>query len=68
MRLDEDGDDIEWSLKEDTADYKKFEISEDGVLSFESPPDFEAKADTGGEFVGDNVYNSNGGRQQGRLH
>ena len=54
---DADGETISWSLKEDTAtDYMKFDISTDGVLTFKSPPDFEAKADIGGTFQGDNVY------------
>ena len=38
---DEDGDAIEWSL--DGADKGKFDISDTGVLTFKSPPDFEDK-------------------------
>ena len=51
---DDDGDPTTWSLKEDdTTDYKKFAISENGVLTFLSPPDF----DSPGDENEDNVYN-----------
>ena len=49
---DDEGDAITWSLKE-AADYKMFAISEDGVLTFMSPPDFDSPGDDGA----DNVYN-----------
>ncbi len=47
---DPDGDGITWSVKGTEA--AKFEISEAGVLSFKSPPDFEKPLDTNN----DNVY------------
>ena len=51
---DADGEALSWSLKEDAAedaatDYMKFDISTGGVLTFKSPPDFETKADIGGD-------------------
>ena len=50
---DDDGDAYTWSLKADaTTDYKRFAISNDGVLTFMSPPDFDAPGDMGK----DNVY------------
>ena len=50
--VDDEGDAYTWSLKE-VDDYKKFSISNAGVLTFKSPPDFESPGD-GGK---DNVYN-----------
>ena len=48
----EDNDaDLMWSLS--GADSSKFDISNTGVLTFESPPDFEARADSGRN----NIYN-----------
>ncbi|WP_419927336.1 cadherin-like beta sandwich domain-containing protein [Candidatus Poriferisocius sp.] len=41
---------VSWSLSGNDAD--RFEISDDGTLSFAEPPDFEAPADSDG----DNVY------------
>ena len=41
---DQDGDDIEWSL--DGADKAKFDISDDGELTFKSPPDFDEGQET----------------------
>ena len=47
---DQDGDAIEWSLS--GPDAAKFEISDDGALSFKSSPNFESA----GDADGDNVY------------
>ena len=60
---DPDADDIEWSLA--GVDKDIFEISDDGVLTFEDPPDFEDAKDgdevddsiqAGPQGEGDNVY------------
>ena len=58
---DQDGDDIEWDVA--GVDAGAFDISEDGVLTFEDAPDFEAKADAdedmdslGNQGKGDNIY------------
>ena len=58
---DADAGDIEWSLEGVDADI--FEISDDGVLTFEEQPDFEDAKDgdedtddAGPQGVGDNVY------------
>ena len=60
---DEDADagDPEWTL--DGPDADLFEISDDGVLTFEDPPDFEDAKDgdedpdtSGDQGAGDNVY------------
>ena len=54
VATDEDGDPSTWSLKEDDdTDYKKFEITSIGVLTFKTPPDFDSPGDKGK----DNVYN-----------
>jgi hypothetical protein len=58
---DADGDAIEWDLSGVDAEF--FEISDDGVLTFEDPPDFEDAKDKdedegslGPQGEGDNVY------------
>ena len=48
---DDENDPTTWALKE-ADDYKKFEISADGVLTFKSSPDF----DSAGDGDEDNVY------------
>ena len=47
---DQDGDAITWSLS--GPDAAKFEISDDGALSFKSSPNFESA----GDADGDNIY------------
>ncbi len=63
VATDEDADagDPEWKLSGPDADL--FEISDDGVLTFEDPPDFETAKDgdededtSGDQGAGDNVY------------
>ena len=49
---DDENDATTWKLKEASDDYKKFAISEDGVLTFTSSPDF----DSAGDGDKDNVY------------
>ena len=58
---DADAGDIEWSLE--GVDEEIFEISDDGVLTFEEQPDFEEAKDVdedtaaaGDQRAGDNVY------------
>ena len=58
---DEDGDDIEWTL--DGVDAGAFDISDDGVLTFDGAPNYEAKADDdedknslGDQGKGDNIF------------
>ena len=48
---DDEGDATTWKLK-DADDYKKFDISADGVLTFKSSPNF----DSAGDGDKDNVY------------
>ena len=56
------GDSITWSLT--GADAGDFNISDDGELSFDAPPDFESPTDSGGN----NVYNVTvRARDSGRL-
>ena len=50
---DPEGDTVTWDL-ETGADMEEFEISEDGVLTFESPPDFEAATGSGADNT--NIY------------
>ena len=52
---DESDETIAWSLMDD-ADHDLFEISDGGVLTFKSPPNFEDAKDVGGDYVGDNIY------------
>ena len=40
----------------DTADAGDFEIDEDGMLKFSSPPDYEAETSGGGDADNDNTY------------
>ena len=50
---DDEDDPTTWTLKEDSdTDYKKFDISADGVLTFASSPNF----DSAGDDDKDNVY------------
>ena len=56
---DEDGDPIEWSLNGDDKDL--FEISDDGELSFKSPPSFEAKGDDNSDNVYEVTVKASGG-------
>ena len=58
---DEDGDDIEWTVA--GVDDEFFEISDEGELTFEKAPNFEAKADMdedldslGNQGKGDNIF------------
>ena len=58
---DEDGDDIEWDVA--GVDAGAFDISDDGVLTFDGAPNFEAKADAdedddslGNQGKGDNIF------------
>ncbi len=44
---DPDDDDLSWHV--DGLDSKTFKISDDGVLSFKTPPDFESPADRDGD-------------------
>ena len=54
---DDEGDPTTWSLKAD--DYMKFAISEDGVLTFKSSPDFDSPGDW---RQGQRVQGDGGGR------